>query len=74
MIQNFWNTGTYLPVRFGGVTKKKKINLAQDWLKGLEASFFEERLWKLFPRYGKRLNLHGDYVEKKFNVGSNMLQ
>jgi hypothetical protein len=35
----------------------------QDWLKGLVATFIDEGIQKLVPRYDKCLNLNGDYVE-----------
>jgi hypothetical protein len=49
-------------------------DVVQDWLRGLAATFSIEGTQKLVPRCGKCLNLHGDYVEKWINVGTNMPQ
>ena len=48
-------------------------DVVQDWLNVLPAPFCDERLQKLIPRYVKCLNLHGDYVERQFNVGTSTL-
>jgi hypothetical protein len=54
-----------LPTRIWGVTKRQKTPCG---------TFFDEGIQKLDPRYDKCLNLHGDYMEKYFNVGTNILQ
>jgi len=40
----------------------------QDWLEDLATSFCNAGVLKLVPRYAKYVNLHGDCVEKFFNV------
>ena len=54
-----------------GVQETKYV---QEWLNVLAATFGDERLQKLVPRYVKSLNLHGDYVEMQFNVGRAQLK
>ena len=48
-------------------------DVVQEWLNVLAATFCDEHLQKPVPRYDKCLNLHGDYVEKQFNVGTSTL-
>jgi hypothetical protein len=36
----------------------------KEWLNGLAAAVYDERIQKLVTRYGKCLNVGGDYVEK----------
>uniref|UniRef100_A0A1B6IFY2 Histone-lysine N-methyltransferase SETMAR n=1 Tax=Homalodisca liturata TaxID=320908 RepID=A0A1B6IFY2_9HEMI len=36
----------------------------QQWLSSLAASFFDDTIQKLIPRYDKCLNNNGNYVEK----------
>ena len=40
----------------------------QDWLEGLATSLCNAVVLKLVPRYANYVNLHGDCVEKFFNV------
>jgi hypothetical protein len=39
-------------------------NETRNWLTNLDANFYEEGILKLVSRWGKCLNLFGDYVEK----------
>jgi len=48
-------------------------DVVQEWLNVLATTFSDQRLQKLVPRYDKCLNLHGDNVEKQFNVGTSTL-
>jgi hypothetical protein len=36
----------------------------KEWLNGLAAEVYDEGIQKLVTRYGKCLNVGGDYVEK----------
>jgi hypothetical protein len=42
----------------------------RDWFSGLAADFYDADMQKLVTQYNKCLNLHGDYVEKLFDVCS----
>jgi hypothetical protein len=42
-------------------TVKDSVN---EWLNGLAAEVYDEGVQKLVTRYGKCLNVGGDYVEK----------
>jgi hypothetical protein len=49
------------------VAKRQKGRCA-DWLKCLAATFSDEDIENLVPRYDKCLNISDDYLEKWFNV------
>jgi hypothetical protein len=66
-------TNMFLAAQSLGSDQKTKDTM-QEWLEGLAVTLFDEGMPKLVPRYEKCHNLHGDYVEKSFNVGTNMLQ
>jgi hypothetical protein len=49
----------------------EEVKTLKDWFNGLAAYFCDAGIQKLVTRYGKCLNLHGDYVEKLFTVCTN---
>jgi hypothetical protein len=40
------------------------LSVVQKWLTSQAAAFYDEGIQKLVPRYGKRFNNGGEYVEK----------
>jgi hypothetical protein len=38
--------------------------MVKDWFNGWAADFYYAGIQKLVTQYDKRLNFHGDYVEK----------
>jgi hypothetical protein len=45
--------------------------MAKDWFNGLAVDVDDAGIQKLVTQYDKCLRLHGDYVEKRFQVCSN---
>jgi transposase len=43
-------------------TNEELVDGVKNWLHNLAAPFFDEGLKKLVPRYGKCLNVYGNYV------------
>jgi len=56
-----------LSLQFPQISRTLLYNLkdaVQKWLTSQAAAFYEEGIQKLVPRYDKRLNNGGEYVEK----------
>jgi len=52
--------------------RARKKGVMQYWLNSFMVTVFDENKQNIFSQYDNCLSLHGDYVEKKLNVGTNM--